>query len=642
MGLQEQGVRLVVEGQNQFMSAMRNADGSVHGFNQTTASSEKPTKGLTAWTLGLANAMGQALYNGAIAATRAISGFATSSVGAASDLDETITKVGVVFEDMGPAMVEFGKTSAAALGMSQNEALTAAATYGNLFRAFGTSTEASFDMSKNLVELAADLASFNNIDPEIVLDKLRAGLTGEAEPLKTLGISINETILKERALELALWDGVGVLDANAKAQAAYSLMMEQTSLAQGDFDRTSGGLANQQRILAANVANVKATLGAGLLPIVTAVTKAFNTLIASPAFQGAIQNLSKWLEGLSGKLSNLFSGLGEGGGFGDILGNLVGGMLGGMGQNQAKILEFGLSFLTSVADGIMAAIPNIVPVVMSLISSIIEFLATALPNLLITGIDILLALIDGIVTAIPQLIDTVVTLIPTMVTTLLKALPRIIEAALNIIIALAKGLIEAIPVLLPEVPKIIEAIFTAIIESLPLIIEAAVELILALITGIIDMLPTLADQAGKIVVTIVESVIKLIPKLADAGAKLLIGLWDGIEGKWDWFIDKVIGVAESIVKTVKKILGITSPSEIFEDFGLMIDVGWAKGILKGAKYLLGATSTATQAVLSPVAGAITSTYSYATTNQYNLNVMTSQSPRVVQNSFAMMQLMAGT
>ena len=151
-------------------------------------------------------------------------------------------------------------------------------------------------MSIGLVRLAGDLASFNNMPTADVLDKLRAGIVGETEPLKSLGININEASLKARALSMGLIGVNDVMTTSARVQASYSLMLQQTSLAQGDFARTSGGLANQQRILAATIGNLKTTLGEAFLPLATT----FTTVFAS-----AGQSLTPWLEGLSTQILSL-------------------------------------------------------------------------------------------------------------------------------------------------------------------------------------------------------------------------------------------------------------------------------------------------------------------------------------------------
>ena len=216
---------------------------------------------------GVGLAGGVAAFAAVAGAARAAIGYAGDAIQKASDLAETQSKVKVVFGDSAKVIERMGRTSAAALGMSTNAALTAAGVYGNLFRAMGLTETKSAEMSTGLVQLAADLASFNNMDPTIVLDKLRAGLSGEVEPLRTLGVNLNMARIRTKALELGLADATGELTAAAKAQATYALIVEDTTLAQGDFERTSDGLANTQRALAAEMENVQTKIGEKLLPI---------------------------------------------------------------------------------------------------------------------------------------------------------------------------------------------------------------------------------------------------------------------------------------------------------------------------------------------------------------------------------------
>jgi len=233
---------------------------------------------------------------GAVAAAGITVAALGSTIGPASDLAESATKVGVVFGEQADVVKAFADTAAVALGMTEQEALAAAGTYGNLFRAMNMGEDTSAEMSTSLVQLAADLASFNNMDPTEVLDKLRAGLTGETEPLKTLGVNMNQAALEAKALELGLLDASGEMSAAAKAQAAYAIIMEQTALAQGDFARTSEGLANQQRILKAQLGDLRATVGAALLPALEAIIGKVTELAQSEKFQEWIGRL---VEGLT-------------------------------------------------------------------------------------------------------------------------------------------------------------------------------------------------------------------------------------------------------------------------------------------------------------------------------------------------------
>ena len=124
---------------------------------------------------GAMQSVGRAMTIGLTLPILAIGG---ASIKAASDLEETRNKVKVVFGDMSDDVLEWSKNSASAFGQSKQQALEAAGTFGNLFTSMGLAQGESADMSRGLVELAADLASFNNIDPAIVLEKLRSGLVG--------------------------------------------------------------------------------------------------------------------------------------------------------------------------------------------------------------------------------------------------------------------------------------------------------------------------------------------------------------------------------------------------------------------------------------------------------------------------------
>lgn len=191
---------------------------------------------------------------------------------AASDLEESLSKVNVVFGKNAKEVEAWAKNSATAFGQSKQQALEAAGTYGNLFQAFGVGRDESTKMSKSLVELAADLASFNNTSVDEALVALRSGLSGEAEPLKRYGVAINDIRLKEEARKLGLIKTTkDALTPGAKAQAAYALIMKDSTLAQGDFARTSKGAANQSKIMKARLADASATLGTAFLPILTKV-----------------------------------------------------------------------------------------------------------------------------------------------------------------------------------------------------------------------------------------------------------------------------------------------------------------------------------------------------------------------------------
>ena len=212
------------------------------------------------------------------------------AISAAADLAEEISKSEILFGDASKAVEEFAAKAAKNLGQSKKDALEAAGTFAIFGKSAGLSGGDLVNFSTDFTTLASDLASFFNTSPEEAVQAIGAALRGESEPIRRFGVLLNEATLKQKALELGLIKNTKqALTPQQKVLAAQAAIYEQTADAQGDFQRTSGGLANQQRILKAQLDNVVAEIGTKLLPIVTKIATFFNdTLIP------AIQNVVAW------------------------------------------------------------------------------------------------------------------------------------------------------------------------------------------------------------------------------------------------------------------------------------------------------------------------------------------------------------
>jgi hypothetical protein len=239
---------------------------------------------------------------GAALSTRKIAQFGKASVMAASDLEEAISKVSVVF-GRGSAEVEaFGRNSATALGISSAAAIEAAGTYGNLLQAFGIGQREAQGMSTSLVQLAADMASFNNTSIDQAITALRSGLSGETEPLKRYGVALQDVRLRTEALRMGLIRNTKeALTPGVKAQAAYALIMKDTTLAQGDFARTSDGVANSLKILSASATNAQTIIG----------TKLIQSMDLLVDRKDGVEALAKSFEDMGTYIGNVALGLAE-------------------------------------------------------------------------------------------------------------------------------------------------------------------------------------------------------------------------------------------------------------------------------------------------------------------------------------------
>jgi hypothetical protein len=189
------------------------------------------------------------------------------SVQNASNLNETISKTKVIFGESQRTIEQWSTTSAKAMGISQRAALDAAATFATFGKSAGLAGSDLTGFSQDLVGLSSDLASFYNTSPEDAITAIGAALRGESEPIRQYGVLLDDATLKQRAMTMGIFDGEGALTQQQKVLAAQAEILAQTSDAQGDFARTADGLANSQRIAAAEAENASASFGQTLLPV---------------------------------------------------------------------------------------------------------------------------------------------------------------------------------------------------------------------------------------------------------------------------------------------------------------------------------------------------------------------------------------
>ena len=287
---------------------------AISDFKKLEGAGNKATFGLRTFDSAVTNGVKNLAKFGAVAGV--VAGvIGKNLIDAASNLEESQSKVNVVFGASSKAVTDFASTAAKSMGISKQAALEATGTYGNLLQAFGVAQPQAVEMSTTLVQLAGDLASFNNTSVDEAITALRSGLSGETEPLKRFGVAINDVRLKQEALNMGLYSGKGNLDINAKTQAAYALILKDTSLAQGDYARTSDGVANTQKTLKAQFDDLKSTLGTALIPMYKSLLAVVQDSImpAMTRFSEIVgtEGIGAGLKYLGGELLNAIGNMGK-------------------------------------------------------------------------------------------------------------------------------------------------------------------------------------------------------------------------------------------------------------------------------------------------------------------------------------------
>ena len=188
-----------------------------------------------------------------------------------SDAEETENVTGLAFGSMKGAAEKWAASFAASTGSSRFESIELVSDLGLIVKGMGFTEEASLGMSSRMVELAADMASAKNVPLDVALDKIRAGLIGESEPLRTMGVLLSEARVKQEAYSSGLAETGAELTNTQKVQARMNIILADSAAMHGDLINTQGSVANQWRAIKNQVFDAATALGKNLLPAASEV-----------------------------------------------------------------------------------------------------------------------------------------------------------------------------------------------------------------------------------------------------------------------------------------------------------------------------------------------------------------------------------
>lgn len=216
-------------------------------------------------------------------ATNAVIDFSRASLQAAIASEETRSKFATVFQDISNEAQSTADNLAKSFGLGGTEARRLLGDTGDLLTGFGFAQKSALDLSKQVQELAVDLASFTNFSGGAAgaSAALTKALLGERESVKALGISIQEKDVQE---QVALNNANGLTFATerqAKAQATLDIALRQSKNAIGDYARTSQSAANQQRLFVTRINDIREAVGKGLVTTFRTGLLQINNFISS-------------------------------------------------------------------------------------------------------------------------------------------------------------------------------------------------------------------------------------------------------------------------------------------------------------------------------------------------------------------------
>lgn len=212
---------------------------------------------------------------------------------------------------------EFVNSFSSMLSLDPSSVMNYMGTFKNLVSSFGIASDSAYIMSKNLTQLSYDIAAFDGIPIEDAMKKLKSGISGELEPMRAIGIALDQATLQQTAYRLGIEKSVTSMTRLEKTQLLYYQIMVATESRQGYFAKALLTpaiaiqiLKNQFTQLTRAIGNVFLPLLMQAVPIIMAVTQLLTQAAQAIAnFFGYDKLFKQSTAGISAGFGNIETGI---------------------------------------------------------------------------------------------------------------------------------------------------------------------------------------------------------------------------------------------------------------------------------------------------------------------------------------------
>lgn len=263
-------IEYIIDAQWRGSQNVRRARQDIQQLDQTAKTGGRGVDDFGKSVTGLDSVVSNFVIGGGLAiAGSYLLDFGRDALNAASDIQETTSLIDNSLGDAASTFREELDLISEATGRSSNQLERGASTIVAMTRSMGLGQQAAAEYSSSFAQIALDLGSFFNQEPDQVFEDIQSALAGSSETLQKYGIDVRETTLQQAALNAGI---IEQGDQLTRVQRAYILQQEvlrQAADAQGDAARTSESYANQVRALEDAFFDLQVVIGDELLPDVT-------------------------------------------------------------------------------------------------------------------------------------------------------------------------------------------------------------------------------------------------------------------------------------------------------------------------------------------------------------------------------------
>ncbi len=499
---------------------------------------------------GKASGVGQALLKGigtfakwgaaaATAAATATAALVKSAVTAYSDYEQLVGGVETLFKDSASEVQKYAANAYQTAGLSANEYMeTVTGFSASLLQSLDGDTKAAAekanvaitDMSDNANKMGTSMESIQNAyqgfakQNYTMLDNLKLGYGGTKEEMQRL----LEDAEKLSGQKFDLSSYADIVDAIHVVQTEMGITgttaKEAATTIQGSVNMTKAAWQN----LVVGIADDTQDFDVLVNNFVESVTTAGNNIL--PRVEIALKGVGTLVEKLAPIIAKTVP-------------NIVSTTL-------PSMIKAGTSMIRALLDGLLKAVPELIPCFKDIINQLIEVivdnlpliieaavtiagaivsgLVEALPDILTAGIQLIQSLAQGLTNGIPTILSTAITIVSKLASTYLENVPQLIQTGIQLLLGLVKGILQAVPQLLQELPGIITQMVENILSCIPMIIECGIELLTSLVDALPQIIQSIVAVLPQIINGIIEALLSHIDEIIQAGIKLLVALIDAL------------------------------------------------------------------------------------------------------------------
>lgn len=464
-----------------------------------------------------------------------------------ADYEQLVGGVETLFGDAADYVQRRASAAYETAGLSANEYMETVTSFSaSLLQSLGGDTEkaaqvadqAIIDMSDNANKMGSSMESIQNAyqgfakQNYTMLDNLKLGYGGTKEEMQRLLDDAGK--LAGTKFDISSY---------ADVITAIHTIQENMGIAGTTAEEAASTISGSMAMMKSAWQNTLTAIGTGDM---TVISENIGDLVysAQTLAENAMPVVQRALEGISQLITELAPEIAA------ALPDMITTVL-------PSLLDAGVQIIQSLGEGILNAIPELLPTITEVILQLAQMLVDNLPQLIEVGLQVILQLALGIAQALPELIPAIVDTVLTIAEYLIDNVDLLIDAAIALIIGLADGLIEALPKLIEKAPEIVIKLVEAIIRNAPKILEAATSLIFKLIEGIVNLFGKIAEVGGQLVDKVKSGFSQKVQDAKNWGRDIIQNFIDGIKEKWEHLKQTVSNVAQ----TVKDFLGFSEPEK---------------------------------------------------------------------------------